>query len=188
MCSLRGPPPRSMPRVSLIGDGPRSRKPRSERTRAPSHQRSAPESIAAEIRARTPNHRRTHASSGPVFRGAVTRRPGDKRRDRLAVEPERAADPQRQKLIPLAQPVNQGRADAETGCASVASFRRLTQRNYVSLAAMSPLPSFFSPFFRAPQPTRRRSQKQMSQARPGGSPIRRPRLQGTRRRSLRRRR
>jgi len=35
-------PPRSTPRVSLIGDGPRSRKPRSERTRAPSHPRSAP--------------------------------------------------------------------------------------------------------------------------------------------------
>src|SRR6267142_469350 len=52
-CSLRGSLPRLMPRVSAIGYGPSSRKPRSDRTRAPSHQRSAPESIAAEVRART---------------------------------------------------------------------------------------------------------------------------------------
>ena len=32
-------------------------------------------------------------SSGPVFGGAVTRRPGDERLVRLAVKPERAADP-----------------------------------------------------------------------------------------------
>jgi len=40
MCSLRGPPP-MVPPVSLIGDGPRSRKPRSDRTaRQPPAQRS----------------------------------------------------------------------------------------------------------------------------------------------------
>jgi len=31
------------------------------------------------------------------------------------VEPQRAADSQREKLVPLAQPVNQSRADTETG-------------------------------------------------------------------------
>src|SRR5882762_11945248 len=55
-------------------------------------------------------------NQSPLSLGAVTRSPADERRDRLPVEPWRAADPQRQKLIPLTQPVNQGRADAETGC------------------------------------------------------------------------
>jgi len=35
--------------------------------------------------------------------------------DRLGVKPECAADPKRRKLIPRAQPVDQGRADAEPG-------------------------------------------------------------------------
>jgi len=50
------------------------------------------------------------------FSGAVTRRPGDERLDRLAVKPECAADPKCQELISPTQPVNDGRADAETGC------------------------------------------------------------------------
>jgi hypothetical protein len=41
--------------------------------------------------------------------------PAEERLDCLAVEPESAADPHRQKLISLAQLVDQSSADAETG-------------------------------------------------------------------------
>src|SRR5713101_7688522 len=51
MCSLPGPPPGSMPRVSLIGDGLRSWKPRPKCTLVRSRRRSAPESTAAKVRA-----------------------------------------------------------------------------------------------------------------------------------------